>query len=52
MEQNYSEELLTSSHKDTVSLNKIIHIIREKIYTQINNCELNEMGESKVENRG
>ncbi|PLS32155.1 hypothetical protein CYV26_15565 [Carnobacterium maltaromaticum] len=52
MEQNYSEELLISSHKDTVSLNKISYIIREKIHTQINNCELNEMGESKVENRG
>ena len=52
MEQTDSEELLISSHKDTVSLNKIIYIIREKIHVQINSCELNEMGESKVENRG
>ena len=52
MEQNDSEELLISSHKDTVSLNKIIYIIQEKIYAQINHYELNEMEESKVENRG
>ncbi|MDZ5759532.1 helix-turn-helix domain-containing protein [Carnobacterium maltaromaticum] len=52
MEQNYSEELLISSHKDTISLNKIVYIIQEKIHAQINNYELNEIGGSKVENRG
>ena len=51
MDQNYSEELLISSYKDTASLNKIIYIIREKINIQIDNCEMNKMGENKVENR-
>ena len=35
MDQNYSEELLISSYKDTASLNKIIYIIREKINIQM-----------------
>lgn len=51
MDQNYSEELLISSYKDTASLNKIIYIIREKINIQIDNCEMNKMEENKVENR-
>ncbi|MEF9936972.1 helix-turn-helix domain-containing protein [Carnobacterium sp.] len=52
MGQEYSEEVMISSAKDISSLNKIIYIIQEKIHTQINEWELNEMGESKIENRG
>ncbi|KRN57430.1 helix-turn-helix domain-containing protein [Carnobacterium divergens] len=52
MEQNCSEEFMIYSHKDLSSLKKIVYIIQEKIYAQINDCEGNEMGESYVENRG
>ncbi|MEK4153090.1 helix-turn-helix domain-containing protein [Carnobacterium sp. FSL E2-0243] len=52
MGQDYTEEVMIASDKDIPSLNKIIYIIQEKIYAQINECELNEMGEIKIENRG